>query len=134
LIGDGANEGLHDPWEGFAPDLEDLLEVAGAAAKRVPGFWDAEIKSSWAAPCITSLDSMPLVGPLEPRREAPVLLTAFNGAGVTLAPASARILANWLVRGESIPAYLVAHRRMRPVEVHPEPFRLCNLTSNKNHE
>ncbi len=124
LVGDGSNDEIAAIEDGFSPDLDDLLDVAYRASERVPWLLESRAASYWAAPCIAALDSSPLLGP--PRGSPVAVLTGFNGAGVTLAPASAEIMARWLLGRAPLPGFLRADRRVERVGVWPpEPFRLC---------
>lgn len=123
LVGDGNNDEIQSIDDGFTPDLSDLLDTVYRASERLPWLLEARISSYWAAPCIAALDAYPLVGPVD---EDLLVITGFNGAGVTLAPASAEILAKSIAFNEKVPEILAAGRTVEPVEVWPpEPFRLC---------
>lgn len=122
LVGDGANDEIYRIEDGFKPELDDLIEVAYKASERLPWLSEARVTSYWAAPCIAALDAAPLVGML---RKGVWVITGFNGAGVTLAPASAEVLAG-AVEGVSPPPFLDAGREIKPIDAWPpEPFRLC---------
>lgn len=90
VIGDGANPIINDPIDGFTPDPEDSYDVLERYARRVPEAWESRIIQVWAAPCITTGDGLPLAGRVY---DDVYVLTGFNGAGLTLAPAIARMLA-----------------------------------------
>jgi len=123
VVGDGSNDRVNSVDDGFNPDLDDLLDVAYRASQRLPWLLDATPSSYWAAPCIAALDAAPLAGATP---DGVAVLTAFNGAGVTLAPATAELLAKSLAGEASIPGFLDASRSVKPVEPWPpEPFRLC---------
>ncbi len=118
-IGDGSNAMVENPLDGFNPDREDTLRVLEAYASRVEEGWEARIIQEWAAPCVTTGDSYPVAAEVD---SGVYVLTGFDGAGITLAPAVARILADHIVGGEPIPMWLAEARRRRGVE---EPYNVC---------
>ncbi len=91
VIGDGGNPVIKDPIEGFNPDPEETYGVLERYAKRVPEAWESSVVQMWAAPCITTGDSIPMAGKVF---DNVYVLTGFDGAGISLAPAVARLLAD----------------------------------------
>lgn len=100
VIGDGGNPVIKDPTEGFNPDPEDTYSVLERYARRVPEAWESRVVQMWAAPCITTGDSLPLAGKVF---DDVYVLTGFDGAGISLAPAVARLLADELEGRGKVP-------------------------------
>jgi len=118
-VGDGSNSPIGDPLDGFNPDREDTLRVLEAYASRSPPAWESRILQEWSAPCITLGDALPAAAEAAP---GVYILTGFDGAGISLAPAVAGLLARHLARGEPLPQWLSRLDREPGVA---EPYDVC---------
>lgn len=119
IIGDGSNPIISDPFEGYNPDPEDTYQVLEKYALRVPEAWESRIVQLWSAPCITTGDGFPLAGKVY---DEVYVLTGFNGAGISLAPAIAMILADELEEKSRVPrVFSMMERRVSGVV---EPYNI----------
>ncbi len=118
-IGDGPNTPIQDPYEGFHYDLEDSYSVLERYAERVPSAWESRLVQAWSAPCITGSDGLPLIDEID---NGLIVFTGLNGAGMSLAPALARLLAESLDGGEwLLPPWSMISGKPRSSEVR-EPY------------
>ena len=78
------------PDEGFVVSDYEAYEALSRASRRLPAALTMRPLSSWAAPCVTSADGLPVAGEVD----GTFVLTALDGAGLTLSPALARALAD----------------------------------------
>lgn len=119
IIGDGSCQIVGDPWEAYNPDPEESYVVLERYARRVPEAWESRVIRMWSAPCIVGGDGLPLAG----RVYGDVyVLTGFDGAGLSIAPGVARLLADELEgRGRVPPEY---SRLDRPAVGVVEPYTL----------
>ena len=102
-IGDGPNRIIKDPYDGFIYDPEDTYGVLERYSERVPLAWESRIIQIWAAPCIVGSDGLPIIYKLN---EKIIIYTGFDGAGITLAPAFSRLLANSIINNKwELPRY-----------------------------
>ncbi len=101
-IGNGPNTIIDTPENGFHYDLEDIYTVIERYAERVPQAWESRIIQVWSAPCITGSDGLPIIDKIS---ENILIFTGFDGAGMSLAPAYARTLADYIEGAGSIPSY-----------------------------
>ncbi len=126
-IGDGSNTIINDPLDGYNPDPEDTYSVIEKYAERNPEAWNAGIRTYWSAPCNTTGDGIPLVDKL-PGEPETYIITGFNGAGLTLAPASARRLVDFILHGIKIPEYLRMNSNKKIIdrEIPVEPYDPCS--------
>lgn len=124
-IGDGSNTPISDPLEGYNTDLEDMYNVIERAASRIPSLWESRLVSAWSAPCNTSPDGLPAAGALD---ENLYVLTGFNGAGLTLAPAVAGELAGEILGSGTVNKIFRVERlkhAVTPRSWPPEPYDPC---------
>ncbi len=124
-IGDGSNTPISDPFEGYNTDLDDMYNVIERAASRIPSLWESRLVSAWSAPCNTSTDGLPVAGALE---EDLYVLTGFNGAGLTLAPAVAGELASEILGSGPVSKMFRVERLKRAAAIGswpPEPYDPC---------
>lgn len=129
-IGNGGYRTSTRPEDLYSPDLESVSLVLEAFSLRVPDASGWEVNRILSAPCISCVDTAPAVGPL-PGCPSTIVVTGLNGAGVSLAPALAEILADYIVGGREIPPYLRLDREAKDLGVKPpEPFRLCPSTES----
>ena len=93
------------------PDPEALVPALRARGARfLPALADVALRAVRACARPQSADGRPLLGPV-PGVEGLVLATGHGPWGITLGPASARLVADALLgRGEPIPAKLAAGR------------------------
>jgi glycine/D-amino acid oxidase-like deaminating enzyme len=123
-VGDGLNEPINDPEEGFITKPGSVYKVLDDLSKVVADMEKAIPRTSWSAPCIIAGDGWPIVGKV---KENVYVLTGFNGVGLMITPALARILAKNLLKKSSIPEKLNPLRRVKPWEgppkEPPEPYR-----------
>jgi len=117
--GDGSNSPVRDPLDGFNADREDTLRILEAYARRSPPAWESRILQEWSAPCIATGDALPVAAEAEP---GVYVLTGFDGAGISLAPAVAGMLARHLVEGAPLPGWLSRLDREPGVA---EPYDVC---------
>jgi glycine/D-amino acid oxidase-like deaminating enzyme len=124
-VGDGTNETINSPEEGFTPRPGSVYEVLEGLSKVVADVETAVPRTSWSAPCLITGDGWPVVGKV---RDNVYVLSGLNGVGLMIAPALARILANHLLKGYRIPQRLNPLREVSPWEgppkEPPEPYRL----------
>ncbi len=127
VVGDGRNEVISEPEEGFIPRPGSVYEVLEGLAKVITDIERAVPRTSWAAPCIVTGDGWPAVGRIY---DNVYILTGFNGVGLMIAPALARILAKNLLANKPIPSKLDPLRSVRPwkgpPEEPPEPYRMIS--------
>ena len=91
------------PDEGFVVGSYEAYEALSRASQRLPAALTMRPLSSWAAPCVTSADGLPVAGEVD----GAFVLTALDGAGLTLSPALARALVDLAegVGGEELGRY-----------------------------
>ena len=122
IIGDGSNEILDSPFKGYVYDLEDAYTVLEKYARRVRGAESCYIGRVWSGPCIVGRDGYPLLG----RVGDVIVATGFNGSGLSLAPGSAALLADYIEgKIRSVPGHLDCSRdlRFKPSKI-LEPYDL----------
>jgi glycine/D-amino acid oxidase-like deaminating enzyme len=123
IIG-GWDSELTRPEDGFrlsSPEAYEVLELVATRLPRAESFYPV---SSWAAPCVSGADGLPVVGKLD----EVYVLTGLNGAGLTLSPGLSRLLvdiAEGIAKEDErlSPSRLLKGRLSGP----EEPFdRLCD--------
>ena len=115
IAGDGCKP-LRDPAEGLQPDMNITLHVSEKLTHRIPGAGEAELASTWSAPCDVSMDGVPYTGRI-PGSRSIYAIGGLDGYGVMRAPGLASILADHLLLGEPIPGLYSVDRLYR----YPKP-------------
>jgi glycine/D-amino acid oxidase-like deaminating enzyme len=111
LIGSSRQLGNDDP----AIDLEFLRSMLRRAVEFAPGLSAVSVIRTWCGFRPATPDHLPLIGPW-PSQEGVLLATGHDGLGVTMAPATGRLIADRLVgRRSEIPVepYLPARVQKR---------------------
>ncbi|MCE4610701.1 MAG: FAD-binding oxidoreductase [Desulfurococcales archaeon] len=127
-VGNGGYRASTRPEELYSPDPESIGFVLDSLALRVAGASAWEVDRVLSVPCVSCPDAAPAVGPL-PTCPSTIVATGLNGAGVSLAPALAEILADYIEGRKEIPSFLRLDRRVKDLGIRPsEPFRLCPST------
>lgn len=122
IVGGGDSQ-LVRPEDGFRLSQGEAYEVLELVASRLPDAENFYPVSSWAAPCISASDGMPVVGELNNY----YVLTGLNGAGLTLSPGLARLVVD-IAEGVSKEDSKLSPRRLLGGKLKGprEPFdRLC---------
>jgi glycine/D-amino acid oxidase-like deaminating enzyme len=122
IVGGGDSQ-LVRPEDGFRLSQGEAYEVLELAAARLPDAENFYPVSSWAAPCISASDGMPVVGELN----GYYILAGLDGAGLTLSPGLARLVVD-VAEGASKEDGRLSPRRLLHGKLKGprEPFdRLC---------
>ncbi len=123
VAGDGMNKIIQDPQDGYTPDPWEPYQILERLARRVKGAEHGYPRRTWAAPCITSLDSLPIAGRV---REDVYVATALNGLGITLAGGIAVRLIDSIIKGTGMGLLDPGRElRRRPLNAPPEPYDEC---------
>ncbi len=85
----GPDTAIEGPDEGFRVATSEAYEVLDRVSRRVQVAELARPVSSWAAPCSSGADGMPVVGELD---DGLYVITGLDGAGLTLSPALSRLV------------------------------------------
>lgn len=85
----GPDSPLEAPEDGFRVDPAEPYEVLEMVSRRVPAAELARPVSSWAAPCASGPDGLPVVGEVD---DGLYVITGLDGAGLTLSPALSRLV------------------------------------------
>ncbi|MDP8003074.1 MAG: FAD-dependent oxidoreductase [Caldisphaera sp.] len=91
IIGNGKRVLLKKPEDGYISNIYDAYRILEKISSNYNNALDMYPVSSWSAPCITSNDGFPLVGKIN---ENKYIITALNGAGLTLSASLAELLAD----------------------------------------
>ncbi len=123
-VGDGTNVAISKPEDGFVPTPGSVYEVLEGLSRAVADVENAIPRTSWAAPCLISGDGWPIVGNISERT---YIFTGFDGVGLMIAPALARMLSAHLLKGRKLPQKIYPLRKVKPWEgppkEPPEPYR-----------
>ncbi len=115
-----AGDGLSVLGSTFTPERPDPAALAPVLLERgrlfVPGLAGASIEATRACARPQARDGRPLLGPLD-GVEGLFVAAGHGPWGISLGPASARLVADAMLSGAPIPAHLAASRLGRPVEV-----------------
>ncbi|HOA72453.1 MAG TPA: glycine oxidase ThiO [Phycisphaerae bacterium] len=105
-----------EPEAGFDKDLTagGVAALMSMALRLVPGLKDATVATMWAGLRPGTPDSRPYIGPV-PGMSGLIAATGHFRCGLTLAPTTARIVSDLILRGES-PYDLARCLPGRPVE------------------
>ncbi len=85
----GPDDSLGRPEDGFRVSPSEAYDVLERVARRVPAAEGARPLSSWAAPCSSGIDGMPVVGEVD---DGLYVIAGLDGAGLTLSPALSRLV------------------------------------------
>ncbi len=123
IIG-GGDAPLVSPDDGFAVSKYEAYDVLEAVASRMPEANAYYPVSSWAAPCVSAMDGMPVVGELD----GVYVITGLNGAGLTLSPGLSALVVDIAEGVAEEPEALSPRRLLRENLKGPEePFdRICD--------
>jgi len=103
------------------PDPDRLAPVLLERGRRfVPGLAGARVEATRACARPQARDGRPLLGPL-PGVEGLFVAAGHGPWGISLGPASARLVADAMLSGAPVPAHLAASRFGSPVEVLDSP-------------
>jgi len=124
MIGDGTNAIISNPEEGFIPTPGSVYEVLKGLSRAIVDVENAVPRTSWAAPCLISGDGWPIIGNVS---ERVYVLAGFNGIGLMIAPALAKMLSDHLLKRRKLSQKLSPLRKVKPwsglPEQPPEPYR-----------
>ncbi|MGC9072260.1 MAG: NAD(P)/FAD-dependent oxidoreductase, partial [Acidilobus sp.] len=90
-IAGGPDSPLPDPEDGFRVTPYEAYDVLDRVSRRVPPAEAARPMSSWAAPCSSGPDGLPLVGEVG---DGVFVIAGLDGAGLTLSPGLSRLVVN----------------------------------------
>ncbi len=85
LVGDGPCRVINDPSEGLYIDHEILYKVVFDLRERFPRIEEAKMVSSWAYPCDTTHDLLPVLGEHDAYRNL-YLIYGLSSYGITRGP------------------------------------------------
>ncbi|MEB2792944.1 MAG: FAD-binding oxidoreductase [Caldisphaeraceae archaeon] len=124
ILGNGDKVLIKVIDDGFVVDYSDAYNVLEKVSKNYGEAKNMYPVNSWAAPCVTTFDGYPIVGKL---RENLYIITGLNGAGLTLSPGLAEILADVIEGKYETPKYLDPWRPMKRKEPLLEVFdNICH--------
>jgi glycine oxidase len=79
--------------------VDGIAKIRRAAIEMIPGLMDAEIAESWCGLRPGTPDGLPILGPVDVK--SLTIATGHFRNGILLAPITARLVCDWLVRGKT---------------------------------